>query len=194
MKFFLFNLVFLISLTSLSNPSIQQVKEPEKKILKYDGEIQETQAGYKEDVLFYYRFGDVVGRIPNPDKSTMYGFGYRRLPDNFFYGFEYTSYISENSLIKVSTAQAHVGYRVIWNNRFLPYTVLNIGSANLKDDSGIYENTSGIATGADVGMDVIRFMKVKLSLGMRYNYMTFKSSLIPSSSFTELYSIIGLEF
>jgi hypothetical protein len=193
---FLFLCILFFSQLGFSNPSIQQIKDDEidNKISKYVNPPAEEIQKYKEDVFVYYRFGDVVGRFPNPDKTHMYAIGYRRLPDNFFYGMEVASYTSENDLLKITATQAHVGYRVIWNNRFLPYTILHIGSASLKDSSGLYEDTSGVATGVDLGMDVVRFMKVKMSVGMRYNHMSFKSSLIPQSSFTELYSIIGFEF
>lgn len=194
MKLFLLLITFLSSYSMASSPSIQEF--PDKKLEQSKEQAPETTESptYKEDIMIYYRAGDVVGRFPNPDKSTMYGFGYRRLPSTFFYGIEYTKYISENSQMSISTTQAHVGYRVIWNNRFLPYAVLHVGSATLSDSSGLYESTSGISTGVEVGLDLMRFKMVKFSSGLRYNTMTFKSNVIPQSSFTELYTIIGLEF
>lgn len=194
MKTFFVLIIFLSTYAFASNPSIQEFHDKKAEELKEQNPEVPDSPSYKEDIMIYYRVGDVVGRFPNPDKSTMYSFGYRRLPSTFFYGIEYSKYISENSQMSISTTQAHVGYRVIWNNRFLPYAALHVGTASLSDNSGAYENTSGIATGVEVGLDLMRFKMVKFSSGLRYNSMTFKSSLIPQSSFTELYTIIGLEF
>lgn len=157
-------------------------------------EEESKKSKYMEDTLIYYRFAQTVGRFPDPDSTTMYGIGIRRLPNSFFYGIDYSVYISSDQNLKADTIQGSLGYRIIWNNRFLPYAMIQAGSASLKDKSGVYGDASGLATTVDFGLDYLKYGWVKFSIGIRHTNMSFNSKTIPSSSFLDLYSVIGLDF
>ena len=197
MKLFLI-LIFLSINVFSAQPQIQESSRSEKEtginIYDQDSISKETDSKYKEDTLIYYRSGVTVGRFPDPDSSKLMSFGFRRLPSHFFYGLEYSTYTSADKNKTISTTQAHVGYRVIWDNRFLPYAVFNAGHANFNDSSGLIENASGVSTGLDLGLDLMKFYKIKLSTGIRFNQILLNSKIMPQASFTDLYTIIGFEF
>lgn len=175
------------------NPSIQV---EQKIMVPQTPEIQEKEEypKYMEDTYIFVRSGSTVGRFPDPDSSSLFSFGLRRLPSNFFYGVEYTTYTSASTQYEAKAVQGVLGYRIIWNNRFLPYGMIQFGSASFTDKSQVLSNSSGIATTVDIGVDFLKIMKIKFGTGIRHSNFNFNSKDMPNASFIDLYGIVGLEF
>ena len=144
--------------------------------------------------MVYAKTGQTVARFPDAQPVVMSSIGFKLMADNFFYGLEYNSFYAKNTEMKAETVQGLVGYRAIWNNRFLPYVALQVGSANVKDLSEKVDGANGIAVTLDVGVDLFKFKGFKLSSGLRNTGMTFESNQNPSANFMDLYTAFGYEF
>lgn len=194
MKYFLGLLMMIIcNLAIAGNPSIQ-VEENIKKTPTVYEEKKEESPKYLEDTYIYVRSGSTVGRFPDPDSSSMFSFGIRRLPSNFFYGIDYSTYVSSSNNYEAKSVQGVLGYRIIWNNRFLPYRIIQFGNASFNDKTQVISNTSGIATTVDIGIDFLKISYFKFGTGIRHMNFNFNSKDMPNASFTDLYGIVGLEF
>lgn len=148
-----------------------------------------------EDTMIYLRNGQSVGRFGDAQAITMNGFGYLRYAEHFIYGLEYNSFYSEEIDTRAKNLNGVVGYRVIWNKRFLPYGIFSFGHGNLVDESGQNRyGGNGIAVSLDLGMDVAKLWKVKWSVGIRQTQFSFTNKILPNASFTDIYLVTGFVF
>lgn len=146
-----------------------------------------------EDTFIYGKSGQTVARFPDSQSVSMSSLGIRRLSNNFIYGIEYNSFLSKNEY-KADTTQIVVGYRAVWENRFLPYVLFQAGTANFSDGNKVLESASGIALTLDAGLDLFKFKGFKFSSGVRDTSMSFDSKVISGANFMDLYFLFGFEF
>jgi hypothetical protein len=148
-----------------------------------------------EDSMLYIRNAQTVGRITAPQEIVMNSVGYMRYAEQFIYGLEYNSYYAKSIDTRVTNVEGILGYRVLWNKRFLPYALFQFGQATLKDESGGQRyGGNGLSVTLDAGVDVIKIWKIKASLGIRTTNSTFNDPIIPSATFTDLYLMTGIVF
>ena len=193
LSLFIFLFFLMIDKSFAGNPSIQ-VEQSSKPAPMTIEEKKEEYPKYLEDTYIYVRTGTTVGRFPNPDNSLMFSIGLRRLPSSFFYGIDYTTYTSSDKNYEIKSIQGSLGYRIIWNNRFLPYGLIQFGSASFSDKTNTLPNTSGIGTTVDIGIDFVKFNYIKLGTGIRHSNYIFNSQGMSNASFTDLYGVFGIEF
>lgn len=200
MKYLLLILLVFKALSSFgADPYIYNVKDSNEndriKITPPKGEPEFAKKALPpEDFLVYVKAGQTVARFPDAQPVVMSSIGFKLMADNFFYGLEYNSFYAKNTEMKADSVQGLVGYRAIWNNRFLPYVALQVGSANLKDLSEKVDGANGIAVTLDVGVDLFKIKGFKISSGLRNTGMTFESNQNPSANFLDLYTTFGYEF
>lgn len=149
-----------------------------------------------EDSMAYLRTGQTVGSFNSvPTEVIMNSAGYLRYAENFIYGIEYNSFYSDQIQLRTTNLQGLIGYRVLWNKRFLPYALFQFGQASLKDESGQdrYRGT-GIAVTIDAGVDLIKIWRAKGSFGIRHTDNSYNNASMPKASFTDLYFMTGIVF
>jgi len=143
-----------------------------------------------EDSFLYLRVGYTSARFPDSQAVTMNGIGYLRTAEEFLYGIDYTTYY-EGTVRNTNTFQLVMGYRVIWNKRFLPYAKFQFGQASLSD-STLNQNYGGVSVTEDIGTDLIMIWKIKFSTGIRNVQMMYNTNLMPNASFTDFYFTSGI--
>ena len=180
MKYFLMVMVLISSFQAMA---------------QVDPEVKPPVNEVPEDTMLYTRVGRSIGSFPEAQSITMNSLGVLRYAENFIYGVEYNTFYSSNNSNRMMDIQAILGYRVIWNKRFLPYAMLEAGPASYKNDNDAsLPHGDGIAFTVDAGVDVVKYWKVKVSVGIRNTWGTYSTKEMSTTSFTDIYSMVGIVF
>lgn len=149
-----------------------------------------------EDVMIYTKNGKSVANFAGtPQSVIMNSLGYIRYAEHFIYGVEYSSFYGDESGYRMTDIQAVVGYRHLWNKRFLPYANFQFGHASIANEkNGALPHGDGISVTVDVGADLFKFWKIKTSGGVRNTWATFSTKDLPAASVTDLYFTVGFVF
>ena len=171
----------------------EEAKSPFDEI-EYINSIKENKVKKTpEEILTYIRLGKSVNSSGKNESALMGSIGYKRIPDQFSYGFEYSYHVIENR--RANDYSFTLGYKPSWNHKVVPYVQAGFGLVSYSDINSYQGNSSsGIAYFYDIGLETFsvhtKVFQFKTMVGIK------NTSLLISGynkiGFDDLYLMVGV--
>lgn len=147
-----------------------------------------------EEMMTYFRLGKSVVSSEKNKSAYVGSIGYKRIPDSFSYGFEYSYHVIGQEY-RYNDYSLTLGYKPQLNHRVAPYVSGGFGLAtgnNISNGSG--SGASGISYFYDIGLDFIKAsagnFKFQTMVGLKQTKIMLSGE--NQSGFTDLYFSVGV--